>query len=45
MCAARYGYTEVTEELVKAGAALDLQNKVICMYMYTPDMKWLLEDH
>jgi ankyrin repeat protein len=33
MCAAREGKTEAVVELVKAGANVDMQNKV-CQYIY-----------
>ena len=36
MKAALYGHTEIIQQLVKAGANLDLQNKV-CQYVETHD--------
>ena len=37
MKAAIYGHTEAVQQLVKAGANLDLQNKV-CQYVETHDV-------
>ena len=36
--AAMYGYTEIVQQLVKAGANLDLQHKV-CQYVETHDVQ------
>ena len=38
MMAARDGHTEIVQQLVKAGANLDLQDKV-CQYVETHDVQ------
>ena len=39
MLAAMFGHTEIVQQLVKAGANLDLQDNKVCQYVETHDVQ------